>query len=741
MLSTKDAFIQNPKFTTESVSKYCGRLEKITGIKLLTLERMYYRHKELVMTLVSQTKDANGNITNTVEKLRQTALENYDLPVHRVSTKISTGEQWVIQQAVKESTEVDLLSTIKNAVESLNKTAIKLNPSRTFSPKILNNFISDVHAGMDASSGFLNYDWNAKKLIDAFSINLQDVISQFNLYGRFEVLNLIDLGDTLDGFEGLTTRGGHLLPQNMTSEQQFSLVLETYVTYIEELLQADIAHKIIITRAENDNHCFTQDVEVLTNSGWKYYTDLTKKDLVASKNMNTGEILFEQPLQYVFNPDVACSVHTYKNKNIDISVTEEHRMLYKKHKSKKEKEIYEYITSKEAFKKEAQEITFQVSGLNLKSDYSISDELIRFAAWVITDGSITKNKKKIPCGFVISQAKEVTKDIIRKLLYDLGISCRESEYIKKVVSIKGRKLISKPKPLTEFIINNKHTGEDKVSTLLSLINDKIKLPEWLWKLSKRQFDIFLKEVILADGSVRVDTSATISGTKNILNQLQSLCVVNNTKSNLLTDNRVDFLLSVVYNKSEITFKPKKQLQSENYTGYIWCLTMPQSNLVVRRNGKISIQGNSGSFNSILGYTMESIFKKLYPTANIEFKRIRDFIGYSVYGKNAEVFTHGKDRQYMKSGLPYELTPKAVGFLNSVFKRWGISDKKIRVYKADLHQLGMSRNNFFEYYNMPAFSPPSGWVQTNFGAGESGYAIHVLDRDRGTVNIINHTFDS
>ena len=743
-MNIREILKQTPQQSDESVHLYITRICELNpDLVFESVRRVYYRATNTKMVVSKTNRDADGNLLSYTEKSVQDRMASFDLPVKRVSTNVGSGQQWIIQEKSNDKvTQESIKPLIEAAVEALNRNPIKLNPSKTFNKRIVFDIITDVHGGMSTENGFLNYDWNSKLLIRGFEENLASLTSAYNQYGRFENLVLMDLGDTLDGYEGLTTRGGHKLDQNMTSDQQFSLVLNAYMSLIEAVLENDITDKLTIHRAENCNHCFTEDVEVLTDKGWKTYSDLHALDQVASKNMDTGEIIFDTPVNYIFNDAVSCDVHEYKNKNIDITVTEEHRMLYKRHRAKKQMESYEYITSKELYKKDTTEISFQVSGVNLKADYNISDNLLRFVAWVITDGSITYNKNKdTAIGFVINQAKEPTKNVIRQLLIDLGIKHRESVVNRCTTEVCGKTLKKPHKALTEFVINTKHTGEDKLAMLLSLINNKKILPKWVSQLSKRQFDVFLNEIILGDGSIKVNTSATISGTKEFLDQLQILCIMNNTKANLLLDNRGDYGLSVVYNKADITFKTKLQLSKKAYYGYTWCLTMPCGNLVVRKNGRVSIQGNSGSFNQILGTTLEAIIKRLYPKANIEFVRQSEFIAYQQYGENTIVTTHGKDKQYMKHGMPLIMNARWEDYLNGIFKRWKILDTNIKVFKGDLHSLGMSGHTFFDYHNMPAFSPPSGWCQHNVGNPKHiGYAIHTFGEQRGSHTTHNHNFD-
>lgn len=399
-MTIRQAISENTRLPNENETEYSRRIGEMYGFSWDSVRSKIKKLRNREMKTVAQRLDANGKIVSTTQKLQQKKLEEYDLPVVRVSTNVTTGQQWKIQQAVKN--EFDVKKMIDEAISKIDITSYAFKKGKAFEPHTLSNFIADVHAGMDPSGGFLDYEWNAKILIERFETNFQQVVQKADLFGRFEVIKLIDLGDTLDGYEGMTTRGGHSLKQNMTSSEQFQLCLEVYVQYIKQVLELDLCNELHIIRAENDNH-------------------------------------------------------------------------------------------------------------------------------------------------------------------------------------------------------------------------------------------------------------------------------------------------------------------------------------------------GGSFGQALGIALEGMIKVMFPKANIVFKRQSKFIDFEVYGDHANVYTHGKDKEYMKKNLPYEMTATWSNYLVSIFKRWGIIDKKIRVYKADLHRLGLNSNPFFDYHNLRAFSPPSGWASHNFGASDSGYSIHVIGKDKRSVNIENMEF--
>jgi hypothetical protein len=254
-MTISNVLINNPRKPDESANSYIRRVvNENPTLNFDSVRRVYYKYKDSKFVIV-QKKLVNGQVVSETHKLKPKSFLEVDLPIKRVSTNLGSGQQWVIQEKdTRLFTLDDVKELVNNSIDIVSRSPIKLNPSKKFEKKALFNIITDVHAGMDVKEGFLDYEWNSKLLLQSFESNYQKLQYLVNIHGKVDKLYLMDLGDTLDGYEGLTTRGGHLLPQNMTSEQQFSLVLNTYLSYIENLLKDDLCDTLIIYRTENDNH-------------------------------------------------------------------------------------------------------------------------------------------------------------------------------------------------------------------------------------------------------------------------------------------------------------------------------------------------------------------------------------------------------------------------------------------------------------------------------------------------------
>jgi hypothetical protein len=114
----------------------------------------------------------------------------------------------------------------------------------------------------------------------------------------------------------------------------------------------------------------------------------------------------------------------------------------------------------------------------------------------------------------------------------------------------------------------------------------------------------------------------------------------------------------------------------------------------------------------------------YPS-NVIVENQRKFIGHYKVGNFTFILTHGKDDKNLKFGFKPKLDDVHEKKINEYIDvnylfRQGIT---IEFSKGDSHQyLFDSTPSKFNYYNYPALSPSSDWVQTNFARGKSGFVF-------------------
>lgn len=107
-----------------------------------------------------------------------------------------------------------------------------------------------------------------------------------------------------------------------------------------------------------------------------------------------------------------------------------------------------------------------------------------------------------------------------------------------------------------------------------------------------------------------------------------------------------------------------------------------------------------------------------------------------------IITHGKDREFMKRGLPYKLSADHYLGMRKVLESNKLTyyhnphlSKKFIVLRADLHQFKFVATDLAYDILTPAFCPPSGWIANNFlNCDNGGYLTFVIEDDVPIVTL-------
>jgi hypothetical protein len=255
----------NPKFYLSE--SQIDELNKIRG---------FHENK---FTEVKRTLNKDGEVISKIEKLNQKEL--IDIPTNheiiRVSTNVSSGQQWIITKPISEvdvENEIDFLNIFKDVIKPIEVKAKKVKSKALFDRAVL----TDVHIGMKVTDGYSLYDglWNEIELFKRLDIFVNEIVNN----QKSNVLLLHELGDFMDGYNSMTTRGGHELPQNMDNQKAFDIGLQFKISLIDALVQ--YYDKIQIVNICNDNHAGS--FGYIVNSAFKTYIELKYPDNVVVVN-------------------------------------------------------------------------------------------------------------------------------------------------------------------------------------------------------------------------------------------------------------------------------------------------------------------------------------------------------------------------------------------------------------------------------------------------------------------------
>jgi hypothetical protein len=234
---------------------------------------------ETKFTEVKRTINKDGEVISKVEKLNQKEL--IDIPTNheivRVSTNVSNGQQWVITKPISEvdvENEIDFLNIFKDVIKPIEVKAKKVKSKALFDRAVL----TDVHVGMKVTDGYSLYDglWNETELFKRLDIFVNEIVKN----QKSNTLLLHELGDFMDGYNAMTTRGGHELPQNMDNQKAFDVGLTFKITMVDFLVQH--YDKIHIVNICNDNHAGS--FGYIVNSAFKTYIELKYPDNIVVVN-------------------------------------------------------------------------------------------------------------------------------------------------------------------------------------------------------------------------------------------------------------------------------------------------------------------------------------------------------------------------------------------------------------------------------------------------------------------------
>ena len=302
-------------------------------------------------------------------------------------------------------------------------------------------------------------------------------------------------------------------------------------------------------------HCLTEDHDVLTEVGWKCIREITTDDKVAV--LKGDRLVYENPMEVHAYPEYSGMMYTIRNTQIDLNVTEEHRMLIKNVNNKGYDEGYVLEKARDIVGKCVQ---YKKDCVWDVPDYQFmipgSDMEVNMEAWLNVIGSW------------------IIKDCDKKIIYKFG---------------------------THF--NSEHT-QKIIDYLFNIYTDKTRLPEWVWKLSSRQVRILMKSMISANmrtGNYKYD-NMFCSKYESLADDMMKLCIHagwSGVKSMWEKGWKITIIKKKnnAYANANSYRKEKRHHESVYcYTGTVYCISVSSEVFMVRRNGKSVWTGNSRGSN-------------------------------------------------------------------------------------------------------------------------------------------------
>lgn len=382
-------------------------------------------------------------------------------------------------------------------------------------------------------------------------------------------------------------------------------VYKTKINGIEENY-SEIINKIALIPKipENDltilgvdlGYCYSANTEVLTNKGWIKHENLIGDEIVACFDTEREMIVWDKP-NYLWSQDYSGKMISVTGKSVDFLVSPEHTVWINKYIESNPSK-YEIAKAKDLINLENKLFNVRIAA---PSDDVVGDKYfdvpyyycdrkdrekknirvpmsvwVEFLGWFISEGSATNNK-----GWLVNltQQESSYSRMIDEVLDKLPYNVTRKEFITK----SGNKQIQwgiNCKELCLWLREN-----------CGVHSENKKIPDFVFDISTENQELFLQTLLLGGGS-RINSSRSPqynSQSELLIDQVQRLAIslgYSSTKGQY----KEMFRCSIM-DRQENTIS-RDNVKEIDYNGKIYCLNTNQGFYVTRRNGKVSIQGNT-----------------------------------------------------------------------------------------------------------------------------------------------------
>lgn len=424
----------------------------------------------------------------------------------------------------------------------------------------------------DWQLGKVTPDYNSEVLanrIDLYTEKLLEITDIQRADHPVKNLHVWLLGDIVEG-EEIFPGQSHLIDSGLYRQVGVNgpEILTNFLTTALENFE-----HVHVTGVIGNHGCHTVDTLALTEDGFKSIDQISLRDKVLSvdDDGNYQWVNIEGIVDYSYTG----KLYSYDSSNLAFSVTEDHRIVgYHPDRD-------EWIVSNPADVMWRTRLFSSAQNNNI-DNVSYTDSMIKLAAWCLTDSHRDKN------GYWHFYQSGDKVNQIKNLLEANSISFTFTQRDRNIESIEGKLLLS-TKPQHELHVTG---GLDGNAYLSNLVSDKNVLPDWIYSLSQRQFDVFLQELIYCDGTYPNGSSMTLyCSRKTLRDQLQIALTMNGYSAKEKEYRPNHWKLNIT--KNNFAGLKKESIEVDEVSSErVWCLRVPYGRFFVKKNGIVHLSGNS-----------------------------------------------------------------------------------------------------------------------------------------------------
>ena len=357
------------------------------------------------------------------------------------------------------------------------------------------------------------------------------------------------------------------------------------------------------------NMCYDDKTEILTKDrGWIFFKDLTMQDYVATLNIQTDELEFQNPTG-TYIDDYKGKMYQYQNRLIDQCVTPNHNLLVynsrndKLHLEQAQKLIGRSFRFKKDCKWKGMDepyilINAPTKGHKKKNNLHIRTiDFMKLLGYYLAEGCTAKAARGYSTQVIISQNSIQDLEKLKKIIgkYTIKASIQSN-------GVTGYKLCFVNKALGEFFAKLGKSPNRYI-------------PNNIKSLSSKYLEVLFEWYMKGDGSKRENASCSVS--KKLTDDLQEVCLKCGKSMNIAQYVKkqgfhpgvIEYRGYVLSQKLHPLSRPEGSKSSNekwvDYQGKIYCCEVPNHTLMVRRNNKAAWSGNSRLPRTLMKYRYTS----------------------------------------------------------------------------------------------------------------------------------------
>ncbi|MDV3293481.1 MAG: hypothetical protein LYZ70_04345 [Nitrososphaerales archaeon] len=354
--------------------------------------------------------------------------------------------------------------------------------------------------------------------------------------------------------------------------------------------------------------CYDDKTEVLTTSGWKLFKDVIPSDKICTLNPSTHMIEYQHPSAIVSFRHHRKLV-SIRNRALDIMVTPDHNMYVESQQdAKKKRDRFELVKAKDL---ESQSLIMRTGrwvGIELENLVLPSVELGHYEGRQVVfqeTGSLAIPMDLWLAFFGIWLADGYASD--KSGSFVVGISQKEGRKAAEIEELLSQFPFKFALHGNQYACYNKQLG----SFLAKFGTAREKyVPDFIKQLSSRQISIFLDWFRLGDGTLmRSGFRIFYTSSRKLADDIQELLLkagrLGIVKSRRRKGRR--WIVNHYANASRIQFEviervrklnswiDRRDIQVVDYRGVVYCATVKNHVMYVRRNGKPYWCGNTSIY--------------------------------------------------------------------------------------------------------------------------------------------------